>query len=116
MSEPRYVQHKSDKNGERFPLHKDCWNSMEHDSWEVTIEQPNGFKHFYYLPKSEYVLCAVPERWEDVTGEIKAGISLGNERLIALYHHDVNVLLFGDRYRVRRSPAHRSAFIVEKKL
>ena len=65
MSEARWVQHISGQ-GEKWEVATDARLAGEdHELW-IVYKHP-GTERTYYLPKSEYVLCAPPEQWVDVT-------------------------------------------------
>lgn len=73
----QWVQHIS-RQGEKWKVHDVCWQTQ----WEV--ERGQGESGFYYLPKSEYILCAPPERWVDVTAECE----ITNTGLVRHLHPD----------------------------
>ena len=93
--------------------------------WDVTWDcTPNsasetGASIAYFLPKSEYVLCEPPERWEDVTSECECRSH--GDFSDGLYHQGKAVR--AREYRLRKvectvgfRPERRCCFIVEKKV
>lgn len=84
MSDPRWVQHISGQ-GMR---------------WRVSLELTEQWRcepigetdQYYYLPKSEYVLCAQPDRWVDVTEacgveSLRADLTHGMIDVVDALHH-----------------------------
>lgn len=63
----RYVQHISGK-GERWALCMDgrtCNEDMAHPSWVVS-KDPTDYSYTFILPKSEYIECEPPVKYERV--------------------------------------------------
>lgn len=63
MSEKRYVQYRNDPNGTKWEVVP----SEREEFWECKQQHHSSF--YIRLPKSDYILCAPPERWTDVTAE-----------------------------------------------
>lgn len=63
MKSTQWVQHISGQ-GEKWKVDSE-WSADKGTFWLVDV----GLGQSASLPKSEYVLCTPPERWEDVTGE-----------------------------------------------
>lgn len=59
----RYVQHKSGV-GEKWALASNDWYHNEDLAQKSWAARRDGT--VYYLPKSEYIECEPPERWERV--------------------------------------------------
>jgi len=63
MTAPRYVQHTSGQ-GETYLV-----GGETSVSWRIRVTEPDADLLLYDLPKSQYHLVPVPERWVDVTAE-----------------------------------------------
>lgn len=117
MIPKRYVQYKNDPNGTKWKVygeHADTWSvfGMEDDT-----------QYIYGLPKSDYIICAPPERWKDVTAEFDMSLT---GRFAALESQRITIELCGNvsGYRLRKVLVNLKAqlnepsdwaFIVEKR-
>lgn len=87
----QWVQSKYSAEGEKFRI-ANTWP----DGWDIR----SGDGPTYYVPRSEYIPCAPPERWERVEAAIQSVGRLDNYLLIdndtvgGFYVNDP------DRYRV----------------
>lgn len=61
MNERKFVQYKNDPNGKKWEVHEEL-----SDRYDVFL----GGKYFVF-PKSDYIPCAPPERWTDVTADCR---------------------------------------------
>ena len=124
MSEKQYVQYKNDPNGTKWEVALDC------DIGWLVRACPTGM---HYLPKSEYIPCAPPERWTDVTElcRVDNAASSCDRGRLSILHRGLNEVSSTDifhpaqvhNYRVtkRQLPPKEAvdpgqwAFIVEKR-
>jgi len=79
------------------------------------------------LPKSEYVPCEPPERWVDVTKDVRVRVSgskndpyIESGEFVCHELHDIAKLICGGRYRLRKVQGKALmsmdyAFVVEKR-
>lgn len=109
MSDTKYVQHKSGI-GEKWEIM--CQNICQYGAKHEMKDAIGA----HWLPKSEYVPCEPPERWEDVTSEYEAGQHCGVQTLHIPGHRGIG-LLQGDRLRkIAVSNNLKQAFIIERKV
>ncbi|MGL5937069.1 MAG: hypothetical protein ACRCZI_15770 [Cetobacterium sp.] len=111
MDKPQWVQHKS-MQGEKYRV-----------SVELSVQwrcDPMGKDEgYYYLPKTDYLLCSPPEVWDDVTSECETGMIYTG---ISIGSHTISGSM-ADGYRLRKVELAKDnhgyaakcwAFIVEK--
>lgn len=78
---PQYVQHKSGI-GEKWKVAVLSYDPPSSAQWRVWREEGHDY---HYLPKSEYVPCDPPEKWEDVTEKCQSPNALSftfNDNLV----------------------------------
>lgn len=64
-----WVQSKYSKDGERWELDDSAWRNKDAkcSEWVIRAKDSTGC---HFIPRSEYALCAPPERWERVEATI----------------------------------------------
>ncbi len=101
MNEPRYVQHVSGQ-GEKWAIIDggDGIGEYLHE-WCVHAKSECVKNGHHWLPKSEYRLCAPPERWVDVTEQCEwdGGYALFQRKANSLGDKIVNS---ANGYRIRK--------------
>lgn len=127
MGIKRYVQHISGQ-GEKWELFNEAQHCHESE-WRV---KARTHEWYHDLPKSEYILCAPPEEWEDVTdncdtdsyfnsaGEFFSILHLGglcfNSADGEPRSGDANVMFRKYGYRIRKlERCNGPCFIIERK-
>lgn len=114
MNEKKFVQYKNDPNGTKWEVADELggfWNVLG-----------DGGYHWDF-PKSDYIICAPPERWKDVTAEFDMSLT---GRFAALESQRITIELCGNvsGYRLRKVLVNLKAqlnepsdwaFIVEKR-
>jgi hypothetical protein len=66
MNEKKYVQYKNDPNGTKWKVADELPTY-----WRVDGGNRNGLQYVWELPKSDYIPCAPPERWTNITKAIE---------------------------------------------
>ena len=110
MKGRQWVQYKNDPQGEKWEVFQDCGMF-----YRVLSKGSSAYK--WDLPKSEYVLCTPPERWEDVTKECEVQHP---EFSRCVLMHNGEAVWTTTGYRLRKVQFMERggiwAFVVEKKV